>query len=279
MNLKSQLDSADLQKQQKEFKAQKEALDARERVLDTIIADTEAKLAILEGKIRVKESKLESIGLELSRECDNNDTEKLRLQKQTETKKSELASITDKVLLQRDELVTSHGELDKVEVTLLGINTQIDARKSYLNEQETIISQAIEEANLRLHELRFEAEKIETERVDHLKDIVRLEQNKDALESELVEMDGKLSLLERNYEEKTSGYRDTLEDIKTDINTKKNELDQISVGIASKEQGIKTREKALQMKEAAIAKDGKDLAMKRRRLQSDYAVAGLNYEA
>lgn len=279
MNLKSQLDSADLQKQQKEFKAQKEALDARERVLDTIIADTEAKLAILEGKIRVKESKLESIGLELSRECDNNDTEKLRLQKQTEAKKSELASIADKVLLQRDELVTSHGELDKVEVTLLGINTQIDARKSYLDEQESIISQAIEEANLRLHELRFEAEKIESDRVEHLKDIVRLEQNKDALDAELVEMDGKLSLLERNYEEKTSGYRDTLEDIKTDINTKKNELDQISVSISSKEQSIKTREKALQMKEAAIAKDGKDLAMKRRRLQSDYAVAGLNYEA
>ncbi len=225
-------------------------LREQQKLLEDKILETDEKLRGLETEVAVKHGELHEILAEKNRQI-----ELLEHKYQD----------TDRKL---KELNTSYTARVKL------VNKEIAERKAYLLEQEDIISTTIHSWNDQLANIRADAAKTETDHTTMLKNIVRLEQQKDNLVVEVEGASKKLSELTYTYEERARDYRESLKQLSIEEKDKKRTTVEIETKLEARMQELKKREKSVHVMEIVQARVNEDLRQKKRKLELEYNMSG-----
>jgi predicted nucleic acid-binding Zn-ribbon protein len=269
------LDRVDLKKRSKELDARETALKEKERLMEGVQKDFEVKLKVLSVQVESKNQELERIGAELVMEYDNNEREKSRLRSDIDKQTKSLQQLNDAIGEKNKALKQINLKQESTISRLDDIERKITERSKYLEDQEALIAQAIEEGNLRLHQLRFDAEQVENKKNEHLKDIITLQNDRGGLQDNISLLKGKLEKIERDFNERSIVLHDSLRSINEDIKEAKNNYQVIISEADKKLQFLETKEKELTVKSNLLDKKQEDIWAESRRLDSKKSIYGI----
>lgn len=275
MNLEQRLESADLEKRRNDLDEREQLVVEKERLLD---ASTRiGKIAVLDKQIENKTSQLQRLDADLDEKRHFHSVEIAELEgkhgqtlKKIATAHIELKDVNarSKALIDKNKVMSGELEAVKDEVT---------KRKRYLEEQEADIAQIATNANDRLHELRFESEKVEDDKRKLLAEIINLERQRDAANEELSQAQIKKKGLDDLYQAKAADYRSELSGLAAEVAQETAALADARKKRSSYMVDLDNREKALRIKQHAQHDREIELNNKERRLRSNYAVAERDY--
>ena len=274
--LHDQLEPADLQKRSKELDLREEYITRREEIFD--IPGKESQIQVLDERIKYKQDEVtklddkiavlqinyQKLQTDAARAKETIEEDRLGIDALKETIAAELASQQTKTQTLRSEASDLEGSIKE--------------RRVYYDNQEASIDLVAREANDRLNELRFEADNIEARKGRYLEEIVRHDQEKTFLVSEVSELEAKLSKLSETYEERAAEYCSKLQALSIEVGNKKAELDTQGELAQARVNALASREKVLGIKERAVDERSRSLDSKEKFLRSRYQTDGQNFD-
>jgi chromosome segregation ATPase len=155
---------------------------------------------------------------------------------------------------------------------------EIAERKSYLLEQEELITTTIHDWNDQLANIKAEAAKAESDRTTMLKDIVRHEQQRDEIVLENEKLGKKLAELNYMYEERVRDYKEKLRLLSIEEKDQARYIQEMETRLEARLKDVEKREKTIKVTEIVQARANEEIRQKRRKLQFDYNLAGETLE-
>lgn len=276
--LDNQLESVALQKRQQELEAWETELTNREQLLDTKAKIAEIK--VLDGRIAFAQKRLDEVTTTLSQlEADNRPD---KFAKQIIKQSGVLEDLNE-------EVIKVSANLDSIKQTVNSqrdIKKQLEAdvkdREAYQDRQEATIEQATKDANDRLHEIGFEVEQLDKEKSKLLTDIMRLEQQKPAIEDEIKASFDEIAKLTEDAAEIEWIAELRQKELDIQLEAKANQLAELGSAreaeLNARQQSLEIREKSVSIKAEAQKLHEDELDSKERRLRSNFNIAGKDYD-
>jgi chromosome segregation ATPase len=228
-----------------------------------------AKIDVLDKQITQKESTvkrlqsdIKDLETKLSIASDETDSKIAELNDELESKSNEL-------ILSKRILSSVSDDVKREKKSLKIVQNDIGTQTAYLNNEQVKINEIVNKWNDQLRDFQEADNEVKVKRESVNRDIIRLEQHKTELETEIEQIDLKNAELDEQYQLKATGYRSTLSKLKDQIQDSEQALYELElktkarIDIAnSKEQSVVIRERALQQNEILISSREKKLNMK-----------------
>ena len=228
-----------------------------------------AKIELLDKQVTQKEStvkRLESDIKNLEKKVsDASDATDKRLSELDD----ELLSKSNELALARRVLASITDDVKEAKKSLKAVQADIGAQTEYLNSEQVKINDIINKWNAQLREFQEADNEVKVKRDSVNRDIIRLEQDKTALEEEVGRISLKDAELDEQYQLKAEGFRGSLSKLKDQVQTAEQELYELELktkarieAADSKEQAVLIRERALQQNEILVSSRERKLNMK-----------------
>lgn len=251
---------------------------AEEDANQNLLSEATITLEILTKKIEVKEAMLANLSDHIAKLSKVRISDEEDIAKRREDFEREKLKVAKDIKSQESKHEVLVGNTVQVKEELKLLNEAIAERKVYFKKQEDDISRVSADWNDQLANIRGEASKANSDKVNALEDIVRHEQERDMVDQKVVELEAKLLQLDDTYNSKAADYRDRLRKLDADENAKRREIEELQHRHQAHEQDIEDREKKLRIAEVTLLQLKQELAHKERRLHSDYDIIGKLYE-
>jgi hypothetical protein len=181
-----------------------------------------------------------------------------------------------KKLLDYDQLDIESKAKD-LRDSLKVLNQNVADRKTYLIEQENLISKTITEWNEQLSAIKSEAGLTEAGRTRLLIEVVQQEQRRDELVIEIGGLENKLLSLTQAYETRAKDYRTRLQTLDTEAQTKTQYIGELQTKLEARIKAVVLREQTVAINEATQSQEREELDQRERKLRLDYRLAHKEY--
>jgi hypothetical protein len=149
------------------------------------------------------------------------------------------------------------------------LQEQIRDRRAYLNEQEELIAQALDEGNQQLKAKRVGIEEVQLEKEDLLRQIIESKQTAAEAAKEAEDAVEKTAQLKIAYEVRATQLKGSLKELQQAIDENTKTLQRISVDTEIRLRNAEEKEKALDERARILDQQTKDLNDAKRKFDSD----------
>ena len=243
-----------LQQQLKALLNDKEFID-RIEILDKQITQKESTVTRLNSDIKNLENRAESAS-------EATDAKIAQLREELEAKQ-------DEITLLKKTYSNVQEDIKKAKESLKSIREEISTQTTYFNSEQVKINEIVNNWNDQLRAFQEADNEVKVKKESVNRDIVRLEQDKIALQDDVKTIESKSVELDEQYKIKASGYKEELNIIKADIEKAKQALYELELknearirALDTREQSLLTRERTLQQNELNLSSREKKLNMK-----------------
>lgn len=241
---------------------------SKHKLLKDKVADLELEVKVLDETIKAKETQKKRLLINLDRtEKSQHDIQlKLReLGKSRDIASKDLKTVQNRL---REAIKEVDDKLQAKQFELTTVESEINSRKQYLDNQEQEISKALEEGNQKLLSIKYEVEDFERIKQVEENKIYDIKQELDRYQ-ELADGFKEASKQEMGYHKAEVLTEEIkLKELNTKIDDSKLELQQISIEIELKLIILKEKEESLVARESALRIQKDDLDLRERRLNS-----------
>jgi chromosome segregation ATPase len=263
---KTQLAAADLLKRERELDSRAADLDSRERIIGEL--PSEKLVEALQKQIDARQKVLDSVVSATAKERDVLIAIKEEAEAVVKAQRKDEATHKAHITELKSRASEASRLNDDKKHELEQINREIADAKRYYREEKTKVEEAINDWNTQLQEFAHEIRLTGEEKVKLLQSIDQLTQHKEALESGIDALLGRTDQLNEKYDVAATNYRKSLKTIKDEIDASAESHSERLEKVQKGERELDIRQKGLDIRERAVDAREQDAERELKRLQS-----------
>jgi len=157
-------------------------------------------------------------------------------------------------------------EIKNAKKSLKDVQLEIRDQTIYFNEQEVKINEIVNKWNNQLRDFKEADDEVKLKRETINRDILRLSNDKESLESDIRLTELKNIELDELYTTKASGYKENLNVVKREIQDGEQKLLELDLKSKARLETIETRENSLTIRERTLQQNELNLSSREKKL-------------
>lgn len=252
-------------------------LDAREQYVkecEKTLKDTERQLKILDTSITAKENQLHQLTTKIKEQEEAHKDKITGLQKTVRSLEQDIEKATNELSAARSKLEQADASRLATTQDIKKLERESADRAKYMREQENLISEAVNEGNVRLKQLQYEVEYIEGLKKEASIQLLDLNNQKIALIDEIGVIADRHSEIKQGFERQQDDLDKKCVQKAAELKATSAKLQLVNAEINAKIKQLQEKEQSILAKQAAIRKERDELYLEKRRFEGTKSLYG-----